>query len=238
MKSTNYIPDLYAFLREVGARQDRQWFKENKSRYDDLRALWINDIDLLIRQCSEFWPELRSQTGATSVYRIYRDTRFSPDKTPYKTYFSATVNPYGRSSFGAHQPGYYIQAGPVSDKAPAAGEGAPFHGIYGGVWAPEAPVLKKLRKAIIDNIDEFNDIIHEPRLLELYPDWYGDRLKTVPKGYPKDHPYAHILRLKDYGRYLPLTEAFFCDPAWPEVAAEHLRVLYPLIAFLDYSIHE
>ena len=88
--TTNYIPRLYEFLRELGRRQDRQWFKENKETYDFLRAQWITDIDRLLARCAEWWPELKWQTGAGSVYRIYRDTRFSPDKSPYKTYFSAS----------------------------------------------------------------------------------------------------------------------------------------------------
>lgn len=236
--SANYIPSLYEFLTEVGRRQDRNWFKANKQQFDDLRAQWIADIDRLILLCSEWWPEVRRQSGATSVYRIYRDTRFSPDKSPYKTYFSASVSPNGRSSENVHKPGFYIQVGPGRIGGATDGYEADASGLYGGVWCPPAPVLRKLRKAIVDNIDEFEEILNEPRMKKNFPGWFGDRLKTVPKGYDRDHPQAELLRLKEYGKFMPLGKEFFSDPEWPVRAAEYLHILYPLIRFLDYSINE
>lgn len=238
MKQTNYMPRLYAFLAELGRRQDRQWFKDNKTLYDELRQLWIADIDRLIANCAQWWPELRGQTGAGSVYRIYRDTRFSPDKSPYKTYFSASVSPRGRSSSAAHLPGCYIQAGPGKEGGATDNYEAASSGLYGGLWCPESAVLKKLRKAIVDNIDEFEEIINEPRLNALFPGWFGPQLKTVPKGYDRDHPQAPLLRLKEYGRFKPEGLEFFSDPAWPDKAAEYLQVLHPLLRFLEYSVNE
>lgn len=238
MTDNSYIPRLYDFLDELGRRQDRQWFKENKTLFDDLRAAWIADVDRLILHCSQWWPEVKGQTGAGSVYRIYRDTRFSPDKSPYKTYFSATVSPRGRSSSAAHLPGYYIQAGPGRAGGATDNYEAAASGLYGGLWCPESHVLKKLRKAIVDNIDEFEEIINEPRLASLFPGWYGPRLKTIPKGYDRDHPQAELLRLKEYGKFMPCGREFFSDPAWPEKAAGHFEVLHPLLRFLEYSINE
>ncbi len=238
MKTTNYIPPLYEFLSELGRRQDRQWFKDNKSLYDDLRGMWIADIDRLINLCGQWWPQVKTQTGKESVYRIYRDTRFSPDKSPFKTYFSATVSPRGRSSSAAHLPGYYIQVGPGRDGGATDGYEADASGLYGGLWCPESAILKKLRKAIIDNIDEFEEIINEPQLKQLFPGWYGPQLKTVPKGYDRDHPQAALLRLKEYGKFKPEGIEFFSDPSWPEKAAGYFQVLYPLLNFLEYSINE
>lgn len=234
---TNYIPELYDFLAEVGRRQDRDWFKANKAQFDHLRELWYADIDRLISLCSEFWPELKGQTGKGSTYRIYRDTRFSLDKSPYKTYFSATLSPRGRNSEAVHLPGYYLQVGP-GGYTMEGNELSDNSGLYGGLWCPEAPILKKIRKAIVDNIEEFEEIITEPSLLKYFPQWEGASLKTVPKGYDRNHPQAHLLRLKDYGRYESLDRKFFSDPNWTEHAAEHLRALYPLLRFLEYSILE
>lgn len=238
MRQTNYMPELYRFLAELGRRQDRQWFKENKSRYDDLRALWIADIDRLIGHCSQWWPQVKGQTGQGSVYRIYRDTRFSPDKSPFKTYFSAAVSPRGRSSSAAHLPGYYLQVGPGKEGGATDNYEAQSSGLYGGLWCPESAVLKKLRKAIVDNIDEFEEIINEPGLKSLFPGWLGPQLKTVPKGYDRDHPQAALLRLKEYGKFKPEGLDFFSDPAWPDKTAEYFRSLYPLLRFLEYSINE
>lgn len=243
---TNYIPELYNFLREVGRQQNRDWFKAHKAEFDRFRELWYADIEGLILLCSEFWPELKGQTGKGSTYRIYRDTRFSVDKSPYKTYFSASVSPRGRSAAAAHLPGFYLQVGPGGygisegkiDNDVDKETDQSNSGLYGGVWCPEAPVLKKIRKAIVDNIDEFEEIINEPTLKEYFPTWEGASLKTVPKGYDRNHPQAALLRLKDYGRYAPLPMSFFANPDWPEEAAIRFRALYPLIRFLEYSILE
>lgn len=228
----NYVPELYKFLEELGRRQDRQWFRDNRARYDELRALWLADLDRVIAAIEPWWPEMRSQTGRSSAFRIYRDTRFSADKRPFKTYFSATFSPYGRSAGSAHKPGLYLQMGPD------CGNYGVEAGLYGGVWLPETPVLKKLRKAILDNIEEFEEIINNPELLNLYPEWCGEALKTIPKGYDRNHPQAHLLRLKEYGRFAPRSLKYFSDPAWPEKVADDFRPLKPLIDFLDYSINE
>lgn len=234
----NYIPQLYKFLQENGRRQDRQWFKEHKEEFDTLRALWIADIDRVIGYCREFWPELAGQTGAGSVYRIYRDTRFSNDKSPYKSYFSASVSPRGRSSEGSHMPGFYLQVGPTKKSGQIDGYDINMSGLYGGIWCPESAVLKKLRKAILDNIDEFEEIINEPRLKAIAPGWDAASLKTVPKGYDRNHPYADLLRLKEYGKFIRHDKEWFSDPSWPEKAAEEFSLLYPMIRFLEYSINE
>lgn len=227
-----YIKPLYEFLDELGRRQDREWFKANRSRYDELRALWMADIDRLIDLVEPWWPQVKGQTAKSSTYRIYRDTRFSPDKRPFKNYFSATVSPRSRSSANAHLPGYYLQMGP------AGGDWAVDNGLFGGIWQPDSATLKKLRKAIVDNIEEFEEIINNPAMTAIYPDWCGSRLKTVPQGYDRDHPQAHLLRLKDYGRFAPRGIEYFNDPAWPEKVADDFRPLKPLLDFLEYSINE
>lgn len=225
----NYIPQLYDFMRRLDANNNRDWFKANKAEYDELRNLWLVDIDRMLAAISEWWPKLRGLTAKDCVYRIYRDTRFSLDKTPLKTYFSAGIGPQGRKAHGA---GFYLQVGPgrFVDEVES--------GLYGGIWCPEAPVLKKLRKAIVDNIEEFKETINAPGVEENFPGWCGDTLKTVPKGYDRNHPLAHLLRRKDYGKFHPADEAFFTDPDWPLRAAELFHLLKPFIDFLDYSIHE
>lgn len=148
------------------------------------------------------------------------------------------MSPRPRGSVSVHLPGYYLQVGPgrqgVATDSYESGES----GLYGGVWCPDAPVLRKLRKAIIDNIEEFEEIINAPALTATFPGWYGSSLKTVPKGYDRNHPQAHLLRLKEYGRFMPADMKFFSDPLWPERAAGYLQVLYPLLRFLEYSINE
>lgn len=224
MKKSNYVPRLYDFLRRLSQNNDRTWFKERKAEYDELRGLWENDLSLLLADMSQWEPGLTSQTPKTAAYRIYRDIRFKEDKSPYKTYFSAYISPYGKNLTRA---GYYLQMGPQTDS-----------GLYGGLWFPDSATLKKVRKAMVDNIEEIRTIINSPDMKRVFPEWCGDALKTVPKGYDRNHPDADLLRLKDIGKWLPCDERWFSDPAWPQRASEMFAILQPLVDFLNYSIEE
>ncbi|MCH5318917.1 MAG: DUF2461 domain-containing protein [Paramuribaculum sp.] len=219
-----YMNELYGFLEEVSVNNNRGWFASQKQTYERLRKEWLDDIDRMIAAMSVWEPSLRGQTAKSSAYRFYRDTRFSPDKSPFKTYFSAAMGPKGKKSgYGC----YYIETGIRND-----------NGLYGGIWCPDVAVLKKLRHAIVDNIEEFEGILDEPSMKKLYPGWIGQQLKTVPKGWAKDHPNAEYLRLKDYGKAHFVAKEFFLDKNWPEEASELFRVLKPFIDFLNYSIDE
>ena len=224
MKSNYYIPRLYDFLRRLRKNNNREWFKANKAEFDELRGAWENDLALLLVDMSQWDGSLAGQTPKSAAYRIYRDIRFKEDKTPYKTYFSAYISPYGKKTERA---GYYLQMGSDADS-----------GLYGGLWCPDAAVLKKVRKAFVDNIEEIRDILAAPDLQKNFPEWCGSMLKTVPKGYDRNDPNADLLRLKDIGRWHPCDEKFFSDPSWPAKASELFRALKPLNDFLNYSIDE
>lgn len=224
MKNANYVPELFDFLKRLSANNNREWFAANKPEYLRLRALWEADINRLIGYMSEWEPRFANLTAKTTAYRIYRDIRFSPDKTPFKTFFSAAFSQYGKST---HRACYYLHM-----------DGTEEGGVYGGVWCPDSRMLRKLRKAIVDNVEEFEEIINNPELKKTYPDWYGERLKTVPKGYDRNHPLAEYLRLKEYGRFAPVAPQTFCDPSWPEIISEKFHIIQPLIEFLNYSIDE
>ena len=216
---------LFDFLNRLAANTDRPWFQAHKAEFDGLRDRWFADIDRLIAACSAWEPQYTYLSGKDSTFRIYRDTRFSPDKTPYKTFFSAALTPRGKS---APMAGFYISAGVNPDQC----------GIFGGMWCPDRDQLRKMRHAIVDNIEEFSAIVEGIDATGLYGDWCGDKLKTIPKGWERDHPQAPYLRLLHYGREHAVTPDFFADPAWPERAAEIMRPLKPLNDFINYSLFE
>lgn len=215
-----------SFLRRLAANNNRVWFAEHRAEYDAVREQWYEEVDRLIALLSASDPRAGRLDARHASYRIYRDTRFSPDKTPYKTYFSAAFPVEGRRDERA---GYYLQL----DERP--GES----GLYAGIYCLESAQLRKLRHAIVDNIDEFRDILANPRMREVYGDaWVGPALKTIPQGWPKDHPDADLLRLKSYGKFHELPATFFSHPDWPEEAADRLAVARPLVDFLNYSLDE
>lgn len=227
--STYYMPRLYDFLRRLAANNNREWFKAHKDEYDELRGLWLADVDVMLGHMSVWWPTLKGVSAKSCAYRIYRDTRFSLDKTPLKTYFSAGIGPQGRSS---HDAGFYLQVGP------SKGYDGIESGLYGGLWCPDAATLRKVRKAIVDNIEEFEEIVNAPEVREYFPGWCGRTLKTVPKGYDRAHPQAHYLRMLEYGKFHQADEDFFFNPSWPERAACLFGYLRPFVEFLDYSVKE
>lgn len=217
------MDELYDFLSRLSANNNREWFAANRPEYDALRARWIGDVQKLINELAVYEPSLRHIEAKQCLYRIYRDTRFSPDKTPYKTYFSALISPMGRHYDKAC---YYFHVGPEETA------------LYAGLWNPEPAVLKKVRRAIVDNVDEFRPLVENPEVLEAYPSWWGRQLKTAPKGYDRDHPDIDLLRLTEYGRCHSLDRSFFHRKDWHAEAARIFALLKPMNDFLNYSIDE
>lgn len=225
----NYIPELYRFLEQVDKNNNREWFHAHKEEYDHLRELWLADIQRLIDLMGEGDPTVRGCTAKQAAYRFYRDTRFSLDKSPYKTFFSAIITPYGKKDMRAC---YYLQMGL---NRPQWGVDS---GVYGGIWWPDSATLRKLRRAVVDNIEEFTAIAEAPAMLREYPEWAGERLKTIPKGWDKNHPQAELLKLKNLAKAHYLDEEFFCQDDWVEKTAELFLILKPLNDFINYSIDE
>lgn len=219
------MKNIYRFLDAIAENNNRPWLAAHNDEYQELRRQWFEDLDKLIACMSSWQPDFARQTGRDAAYRFARDTRFSPDKSPYKTFFSAAISPYGRKTERA---AYYLQVDSRREE----------NGLYGGMYCLDAPMLAKLRRAIVDNSEEFEEIVNNPELQRLYPGWLGEQLKTAPKGWPKDHPQIEYLRLKYYGKFHHCDRRYFESERWYERASEDFRVLKPLIDFLNYSYDE
>lgn len=214
----------YIFFEELRKNNNRPWFNEHKGEYDEIRQWWLAGMEKVKALVSEEWPEVKY--GNVKTFRIYRDTRFSLDKTPYKTHIGSVLAP--PRSRDVHSPGVYMEVGiPDSDS-----------GVFTGMWAPESKDLKKLRHAIVDNIEEWEEIVNERTFREYYPEWFGEKLKTAPKGWPKDHPQIEYLRLKHLGLQSALSRRQFMSASWPEEIAKRIVASVPFLRFLDYSLHE
>ena len=215
MKSASNMKQVFAFLRQLEANNDRSWFKEHKAGYDALRGSWERDMERLIGLVADYDDNVRGLPLKDCVYRIYRDVRFSKNKAPYKNYFSGVLGRGGRhtvmSSYYVHfQPGMIM--------------------LCGGVWWPEKPILGKLRALIDAEPEEFLRIVGHPDLTSRYA-WESDALKTMPKEYPKEHPLAQFLKMKEYILAMHPGEDYFDCDDWVERVASDLK---PLHDFLNY----
>jgi len=217
--------NILQFLNELKINNNREWFAENKALYDRARAEFEQISKDLIVEISKFDDEIKHVEVKDCVFRIYRDTRFSHDKTPYKTHFGVYIaSAGGRKS---QRGGYYLHLDPAGCFVGA------------GVWCPEANVLKALRQSVYDNIDELNEIRLNPDFSGYFTTFFEeDKLKTVPRGFPKDFPEAELLKLKHYLVEYKLNESLLnADDFIPKVAGI-FKQAYPFNKFLNYTVDE
>ncbi len=210
--------EVLAFLRQLAINNDRAWFKAHKEQFDVLRGAWEQDMERLIATVAAFDPQARGLAVKDSVYRIYRDIRFSHDKRPYKDYFSGVIGKGGRHTV---QSCYYVHFG-VQELM-----------LCGGIWWPEKPILEQLRGLIDAESEEFLAIVNHPDITSRYQ-WMSRSLKTMPKRFDKEHPMGRYLKMKEYLLVKNLDENYFDCDDWVERVAGDLQPLKPLHDFLNY----
>lgn len=194
------MPELkiFPFLRRLSANNNREWFHAHKPEYEEVRAEVNVLAQRLINLVAEFDPRAAALRVEDCTYRIYRDTRFSADKTPYKTHIGIFINPpFGKKGITL---GYYFHLEP----------GKSFFGA-GTIGLP-APVLKAIRQSIYDEIDEFREIVESPEFRKYSIEIGFNKLKTAPKGFPKDWEYIDYLRPRDYCTETLLPDSVFGVP--------------------------
>jgi uncharacterized protein (TIGR02453 family) len=173
--------DTFQFLKDIKKNNDREWFAKNKAKFVAANENFIQFVQKLISDVSKFDKSLAGKDAKDSVFRIYRDTRFANDKTPYKTNFGAVL--HGRKT-GCNQAGYYLQIEP----------GGSF--IVGGVHQTDPEFLKAIREDISDHSKEFMKIINNKTFTSLF-EIEGEKLVNVPRGFDKEDPMADFLKYKE-----------------------------------------
>lgn len=220
----HFTPQLFEFLRDLRENNDREWFKANKARYEETSRepvlSFINDFAEPLRAIT---PELRADARPVggSLFRIYRDVRFSKDKSPYKTHIGAQFR--HRRGKDVHCPGFYLGLEP--DKVVAGA----------GIWQPDSTALKTLRQAIDGSQDtwlKLRDDAEFSRRFELA----GETLKRPPKGYAADHPLIVDLKRKDFIAMAEFTEDEACADDFLERYVEICRLASPFCAFIARSL--
>jgi len=178
------FPLIFKFLRSVAKNNNRDWFEKNKPTYLEAKSSFEDFLEVFHKELVKIDESLGSLNPRKMGFRIYRDVRFSKDKRPYKTNMGAGFSPHGKME---QEPGYYIHIEP----------GKSF--IAGGIYMPNPENLAKIRQEIDYNATKFLKILNGKEFKKYFyglSDW--DRVKTAPKGYPKDHPHIDLLKNKSF----------------------------------------
>ncbi len=217
-----FAPEAIAFLRALKRNNDREWFRARKDRYETLlRAPMIALIERLADDFRGFAPDLVA-SPKTSLYRIYRDTRFSENKAPLKTHIAAVFPCRG---LARHQgAGLYLEVAPA------------WVWVGGGMYAPDTSQLQAVREHIAANLRHLRAIIESPAFRRSVGLLDGERLQRVPRGFPKDHEAAEYLKYRQFlaGREFPAT--FASSPTFYRTVLDVFRQVAPLTRFLNQAL--
>ncbi len=206
------------FLRNLEKNNNRDWFNENKTLYQEAQQDVISFVEKLIEEMADFDEEMGKLEAKKSVFRIYRDTRFSKDKTPYKTNFGAGLG-MGK---GNKVSGYYLHIEP----------GKSF--LAGGVYKPEPSVLKTIRQEISAFGDEFKAILEQDEFRNYFRGLsVEDKLKKLPQGFEKDDKMAEYLKLKHFIVTHPISDEQLLSENAVKEFTKIFKAMKPLNDFLQ-----
>lgn len=233
---------IMGFLRDIAAHNNREWFLENRKRYDHAREEFENGVEELLHGIMKFDPSIANLTVKDCTYRFYRDVRFSSDKAPYKRHFGAFINAKGRKALRG---GYYMHLQP----------GNCFIAV-GSYWLP-TNILTACRNEIMANIDTWRKAVENGKFVKLFgyaggngmgeytngdtmpPKGFGTtHLKKAPKDFPKDYEFMDYLRMKDYCGWHSVPDDFFKDADWVDKTTEIFRTGKPMMDFINAVIDD
>ena len=222
--SAHFTPALFKFLRDLRANNNREWFNANKSRYEasvkDPALEFISDFgDHLAKISPHFSADPRPVGG--SLFRIYRDVRFSKDKSPYKT--AVGIQFRHKAGRDVHAPGFYLHLEPGEIFAAA------------GLWHPDGPSLKAIRDALVADPARWQRLVRSKAFREGF-ELGGDSLKRAPRGYDPEHPLVEDLKRKDFIAYTRLTQKDVTSPGLPRRLAGRFRRVAPFVRFLCEAV--
>lgn len=219
-----------AFLRDLSRNNSKPWFEANRHRYEEFIRLPLRDlIEEMDVRLARFAPEIVGDVKR-SPFRIYRDIRFSADKSPYKTHASCWffhrggAHTVGRDAIGGGA-GFYFELSPKRSF------------VGGGMWMPPRPALNVLREAIVEDRSGFERAVANPAVTRRFGALNDEAmLKRTPRGYAPDHPAARWLRHQSFvfGRELPVTQA--ASAKLPSLLERDFELMLPLVRWLNRSL--
>jgi uncharacterized protein (TIGR02453 family) len=214
---------ILKFLKDISKHNDRVWFEKNKPRYLEAKQGFEDFVAALLKDMAAFDEGLAGLDPKKLPFRIYRDVRFSKDKRPYKTNMGAGFSPNGKL---VQEPGYYVHLEPGNKSF-----------IAGGIYMPDAANLSKVRQEIDYNAEKLIKILNAPPFKKLFNGLSdSDKLKTMPKGYAKDHPHIDLLKNKSFIVIHNYTDKEIVDKKIIKTMVSHCKTIKPLNDFIREAI--
>lgn len=213
------MKEILSFLSDLKNNNNREWFDLNRDRYQKAKTLFEEKVNLMIAEISHFDPSVGMPLAKDSIFRIFRDVRFSKDKLPYKTNFGAFIANGGRKTARA---GYYIHIEPGASM------------VGGGIYMPEPDVVKKLRQEIYYNADGFKKLIEEKNFKKTFGKLAEfDKLKRPPKDFDATFPHVDLLMYKSYTVMHPLSDDVVLSDRFPQKVLEVCSTMKEFNHFLN-----
>lgn len=212
------------FLEEIGRNNNREWFNKNRSLYEDAREDFLYFFENLVDQVAEFDHGVAKNVEISKkIFRIYRDVRFSKDKSPYKTHLSGAIVPGGMKSGLA---GYYVHIQPGGQS-----------GLAGGMHMLDPNAIQKVRKVISERFNEFQSIILSSDFNEEFGGLsMSNTLKKVPRGFDVKDPAAEYLKLKSFGAWKSITDNEVLESNFLNNTVQAFREIKKLNDFLNSAL--
>lgn len=215
------------FLKDLKKNNHKDWLDTNRKRYDAAKADFAALTDAVIQQLGKKDPFIATLVAKDCTFRINRDVRFSKNKDPYKTNMGMYLSRGGKKSIFS---GYYFHLEPGGNS---------FMG--GGLYMPEAEVIKKIRQEIDYNWDEFKKIVSHKKFIACYTKLErneGMVLSREPKGYEKDNPAIEYIKLKSWVATMPVSDQLLTSDKLVKEITNAFEILHPMITFLNRSLEE
>ncbi len=217
------VADILDFLKLLSANNNREWFQKHKADYLEVQRKFEELLAVVISRIAVFDKSVAHLEPKDCTYRIYRDTRFSADKSPYKNHIGGYINARGKKS---NHCGYYIHLEPGNCM------------LAGGSWCMPSEMLRAVRLSVYDNIDEYRSIVEDPVFRQYFPVVGETFLKTNPKGFPKDFPFPQYIRCKDFTISYRIEDSFYDDPDYLEKIAAAFFQLKRFADFVNYTVDD
>ncbi len=214
------------FLKDLQANNNKEWFEEHRTTYEGAKENFLIFITEILEKFSKKDTTIVALKAKECIYRINRDVRFSLNKTPYKHHMGAYICSGGKQSIYA---GYYFHLEPSNSV------------VGGGLWSPEAVVLKKVRQEIDYNFEAFNKIIKSKKFKNSFGDLLKNKetsLSREPKGYEKNNPAIEYIKLKSWIASHPLQDKDLTEKDLANKIVTTFETLQPLVKFLNDAIAE